>query len=658
MKKIIKAMFSFFIVNIYIFTLFTHAQNDDNYAILVDWKTFNTKIKTLAAWKSQNYKDYWNKIATIKESKTQPWNWINKDNISTSETLPIRVRFVDNTIYYYTDAKKIYLNSDSSEMFYYFNKLNDISRLKNWDTSNVTNMNDMFAWCYELTEVSALKNWDISNVTNMAGMFVWCENLTNISWLSNWDTKNVTNMASLFHNCKKLSNISALENRNTSNVTDMHNMFYFCDLKNISPLINWNTKNVTEMGWMFARSTNLKDITPLKSWDTSNVTDMHEMFYSCNTLENLSALSNRNTSNVTKMNWMFAYNKSLEDISWLSKRKTKKLKDIEGMFRWCSTLTYATAISDWDTSSVTDLEFIFEWCSRLTTIDLSNRDTSNVTEMYQMFKDCKKLKTIYAWEGFTTVNVKSNKNDIRDSSTELFDWDTELIWWNGTKYDQSHTDKTYARIDTSQTPWYFTKRWTMITNDSEKKTESSTPTIESNNLEYSELDPSEILSNWYSREMNDAYEFAHKNWITTRKNIEEAKMNSPLTRIAMAKMLSYYAINILWQKPDTSKNIQFNDVTDKQNSDYDNAITLSYQLWIMWQNIKNNNFRPNYEVTRAEFTTALSRMLYWLEDGKWNVKYYEPHISKLYDQGIINKTNPNIKEKRWYVMLMLMRTIK
>ena len=55
-------------------------------------------------------------------------------------------------------------------------------------------------------------------------------------------------------------------------------------------------------------------------------------------------------------------------------------------------------------------------------------------------------------------------------------------------------------------------------------------------------------------------------------------MNSPLTRIAMAKMLSYYAINILDQKPNTSKTIIFNDVTEKQNSDYNNAVTLSYQL--------------------------------------------------------------------------------
>ena len=173
----------------------------------------------------------------------------------------------------------------------------------------------------------------------------------------------------------------------------------------------------------------------------------------------------------------------------------------------------------------------------------------------------------------------------------------------------------------------------------------------------SDWDPSDILSNWYTRELNDAYQFAHENWITTTKNIGKAKMNSPLTRIAMAKMLSNYAINILWKQPDTSKwIIKFNDVTNKQNSDYGNAVTLAYQLWIMWQNMKNNNFRPNDEVTRAEFATALSRMLYNTEDWKWNAKYYDPHIAKLYDEWIITYTNPKTEEKRWYVMIMLMRT--
>jgi hypothetical protein len=38
----------------------------------------------------------------------------------------------------------------------------------------------------------------------------------------------------------------------------------------------------------------------------------------------------------------------------------------------------------------------------------------------------------------------------------------------------------------------------------------------------------------------------------------------------MAKMLSYYAINILGKKPDTSLNNKFKDVSDKLDLQYNN----------------------------------------------------------------------------------------
>ena len=137
-------------------------------------------------------------------------------------------------------------------------------------------------------------------------------------------------------------------------------------------------------------------------------------------------------------------------------------------------------------------------------------------------------------------------------------------------------------------------------------------------------------------------------------------MNGKLTRIAMAKMLSQYAINVLWQKPANIVTPKFNDVTDKQNSDYDDWVTLAYQLWIMWQNMPNNKFRPNDEVTRAEFATALSRMVYHTSDGEYKStpKYYIHHIEKLVKEWIITKDDPSMKELRWYVMIMLMRSAK
>ena len=126
----------------------------------------------------------------------------------------------------------------------------------------------------------------------------------------------------------------------------------------------------------------------------------------------------------------------------------------------------------------------------------------------------------------------------------------------------------------------------------------------------------------------------------------------------MAKMLSYYALNILGKRPNTIKIANFDDVSPQLNAQYNNAVVLSYQLWIMWINMKNNNFRPYDEVTRAEFVTALSRMIYWTKDWTWKIKYYEPHMAKLYNEWIISNINPKLKEKRWYVMLMLMRSAK
>jgi len=176
--------------------------------------------------------------------------------------------------------------------------------------------------------------------------------------------------------------------------------------------------------------------------------------------------------------------------------------------------------------------------------------------------------------------------------------------------------------------------------------------------------PANNASEWqnqqkYSTEFQQAYEFARENGITTMSTIQKADMNWKLTRIQMAKMLSQYAINILWKEPDVSKwVIKFKDVTIKMDGDYNNWVTLAYQLWIMWQNMPNNKFRPNDEVSRAEFVTALSRLLYSTLDGKYEStpKYYINHMERLVKEWVITKDNPKMKELRGYVMIMLMRS--
>ncbi len=170
-----------------------------------------------------------------------------------------------------------------------------------------------------------------------------------------------------------------------------------------------------------------------------------------------------------------------------------------------------------------------------------------------------------------------------------------------------------------------------------------------------DIDSTEWLE---SNELQTAYERAYENWITTMDTVEKADLNGNLTRIAMAKMLSKYAINVLWKTPDETKINQFNDVDEKLDSEYDNGVSLAYQLWIMWINMPNNNFRPFDLVSRAEFVTALSRMRYGTPDGEYagTAEYYKNHMEILSDKWIVSLLDPEMLELRGYVMVMLMRS--
>ena len=171
---------------------------------------------------------------------------------------------------------------------------------------------------------------------------------------------------------------------------------------------------------------------------------------------------------------------------------------------------------------------------------------------------------------------------------------------------------------------------------------------------YDNGDQNEVLANGYTREMNNAYEFAFRAGITTMKSIQEANMEWSLTRIAMAKMLSQYAINVLGKTPDTNKKCEFGDVSAELDAQYNSWVTLACQLGIMWVGI--TDFRPNDDVIRTEFGTALSRLLFWLTDGTDH--YYTTHLAKLKAEWIIQNDDPKLEELRWYVMLMLRRSAK
>ena len=105
-----------------------------------------------------------------------------------------------------------------------------------------------------------------------------------------------------------------------------------------------------------------------------------------------------------------------------------------------------------DCTSLTSTSYWFFYCTRLTTITgIENLKTDNVTDMSYMFYGCSGLTTVYAGDGWSTEKVTSG------SGIFMFFNCRNLVGGEGTVYDPSHIDYTYARIDGgTDAPGYFT----------------------------------------------------------------------------------------------------------------------------------------------------------------------------------------------------------
>ena len=205
-----------------IFSILTN--NYEHIAIMTEGPDFNTKLKALETAT--------NKIEHFKKSTVAPAASMNTTNIEDEESeceIKLWLDPTNKTAYYYAEPEKVYLNADSSRMFFlkYDNKdLLEID-VSNFDTSKVTDMSRMF---YDLRNITSLNlsNFDTSKVTDMNRMFSGMSNLITLD-LSNFDTSKVTTMMSMFYLDEipkdKLETIYVNNDFNTTNLTDTYLMF-------------------------------------------------------------------------------------------------------------------------------------------------------------------------------------------------------------------------------------------------------------------------------------------------------------------------------------------------------------------------------------------------------------------------------------------------
>ena len=397
-------------------------------ALMTEGTDFNAKLKSLETAT--------NKIEHFKKSALAPVVYMNTVDIQ-DEDSDYRIKLwldpTDKTAYYHAEPEKVYLNTNSSMMFFSGDSEQKIKNileldLSKFDTSRVTNMSHMFNGMRNLTTLN-LSNFNPSNVTNMGGMFFNMTNLTAFNF-SNFDTSKVTDMGSMFYGMSSLTTLD---------------------------LSNFNTSQVTIMGGMFFNMTNLTTLN-LSNFDTSNVTDMRSMF---NGMTNLASLdiSSFNTKNVENMSGMFSLLRKIEHLD-LSHFRTDKVTNMGSMFYQMTALKTIN-LSNFNTANVTDMSSMFSMDDNLTELDLRSFTTPKVENfgyMFASFTTDNRLTRIYTsgdWD--TSRAIAAGTSAPRNML--IFANRVNLVGNNGwTSTTPNNVGLEALRIDRHLAPGYFTLR--------------------------------------------------------------------------------------------------------------------------------------------------------------------------------------------------------
>ena len=397
-------------------------------AMVTNGPDFNAKLKSLETAT--------NKIEHFKKSALAPVVYMNTVDIQDADSdyrIKLWLEPTDKTAYYHAEPEKVYLNTNSSMMFFSGESEQKIKNILELD----------------------LSNFDTSKVANMSHMFNGMRNLTTLN-LSDFNTSNVTNMGGMFFNMTNLTAFN-FSNFDTSKVTDMGSMFYGMSSLTTLDLSNFNTSQVTIMGGMFFNMTNLTTLN-LSNFDTSNVTDMRSMF---NGMTNLASLdiSSFNTKNVENMSGMFSLLRKIEHLD-LSHFRTDKVTNMGSMFYQMTALKTIN-LSNFNTVNVTDMSSMFSMDDNLTELDLSSFATPKVENfgyMFASFTTDNRLTRIYTsgdWDTSRAIaaGISAPRNVL------IFANRVNLVGNNGwTSATPNNVGLEALRIDRHLAPGYFTLR--------------------------------------------------------------------------------------------------------------------------------------------------------------------------------------------------------
>ena len=274
--------------------------------------------------------------------------------------------------------------------------------------------------------------------------------------------------------------------------------------------------------------------------------------------------------------------------------------------------------------------------------------------------------TTYTWK------IIAKDNEIILPEVKLTSWYSFWWWYNGNKLlwnpgsifklwisNNSEWEESDLDIEIYACVYWDAFTWNLcILNENEKSDlEILVETLDNeNNTDFEIYSPSQEEIEKYGEDVFVAYNWAIKNGITSIDDVSQVKFNKKITRAELAKMMVAFMSWTLWKVPTTTWEVNYKDVDSEKLWDLAWYIQLAYQYQIMWINADwtpIEDFNPNKTVTRAEFATVLSRVLYGNTYNQNWKNYYEKHIEALGNANILSNTNPDLVEARWRIMTML-----
>lgn len=296
--------------------------------------------------------------------------------------------------------------------------LEDIEKIKSWDTSKVTNMTNLFRGSIE-DEVFDLNGLDISAVTSANDMFSDNPNLKTIN-IEGVDFTNLslsTILTILLPNSIEKVDLSSVDKTTTLDYQNGWGYFYIYSGKtNLKELIIPNINfTLHYQGYFFIDS-------PLEKVSIGNVVST---YYNYNTNQNyyykyhnlVSGKTKLKDFSVKSLTFYSAYPavslasffsgcSSLETFNF-GETDTSYNASLNSMFRNCKAIT-SINLTWMSTDSVTDMQYLFSGCSSLTAYDISTFNWANVTNITHILSDCTSLTkaklTIQNAPKLTTAN--------------------------------------------------------------------------------------------------------------------------------------------------------------------------------------------------------------------------------------------------------------